>query len=156
MASFASALSREAETIRRPPPPPLGHYIMTVSKVPGAAEPINTLKFQGSKLTIPLQIVSPSDDVDADELEAFGNPASFALRLDFMFNEAPGEEMKFESTLNRLKEFCNSAGVDTNTGTPGEWLMTLPGCQFLGELKHRVNPNDVSEIYPEVGRVTAI
>jgi len=156
MASFADALNREAETIKRPPPPPLGHYTMAVSKVPGAAEPINTQKYQGSKLTIPVQIISASDDVDADELEAFGNPAGFNLRIDFMFNEAAGEEMKFESTLNRLKEFCTSAGIDTESGQLKEWLMQLPGCQFLGELKHRVNPNDVSEIYPEIGRVTAL
>lgn len=156
MASFSEALNRPAETIKRPPPPPLGHYIMGVAKVPGAAEPINTQKFQGSKLTIPIQIISASDDVDMDELEAFGNPAGFNLRLDFLFNEAPGEEMKFESTLNRLKEFCAAAGADVETGTPQEWLMNLPGAQFLGELRHRVNPNDVSEIYPEIGRITAI
>lgn len=156
MPSFSDALNRSAETIKRPPPPPVGHYIMAVSKVPGAAEPVNTQRFTGSKLTIPVQIISPSDDVDTDALEAFGNPAGFNLRLDFMFNEAPGEELKFESTLNRVKEFCATAGLDVSTGTLGEWLVALPGCQFMGELKHRVNPNDIEEVYPEIGRVTAL
>lgn len=155
MASFADALSRSSETIRRPPPPPIGHYIMQITKMPGAAEPINTAKFQGSKLTFAISLVSPSDDVDTDELEEFGNITGVNLRLDFMFNEAPGEEIKFEGALNRLKEFCEKCGIDTEGKSVGEFLTETPGCQFLGELRHRSNPNDIEEVYPEIGSITA-
>lgn len=155
MASFSDALNRSSETIKRPPPPPIGHYVMTISKAVPPAEPINTAKFQGSKLTLPVSIVSAAEDVDEDELADFGNVAGFNLRLDFMFNEAPGEETKFESTLNRLKEFCLKCGVEDTPGKAlSEMLMELPGTHFIGELKHRANPNDIEEVYPEIGATT--
>lgn len=155
MASFADALNRSTETIKRPPPPPIGHYVMQVTKMPGAAEPMNSAKFTGEKLTINVAIVSPLDDVDEDELADFGNPAGFPLRLDFIFNTAADEEMKFEQTLNRLKTFCVNCGIEEEGKNLGEMIAELPNTQFIGELKHRLDPNDPESVFPEIGRTTA-
>lgn len=155
MASFSDALNRRAEDIRRPPPPPLGHYVMRVSKVVSPAEAINTQNFQGKKLTIPVALVSATEDVDEDLLAEFGNITGVNLKLDFLFNEAVGEEMKFEGTLNRLKEFCEKCGVDLSEGSLAEWLEQLSNMQFIGELRHRMNKDNPEEIYPEIGATTA-
>ena len=155
MASFADALNRRAEDIRRPPPPPIGHYVMQVAKMPGAAEPMNSARFTGEKLTVQVTVVSALDDVDQDELADFGNVAGFPLRLDFIFNTDPNETMKFEQTLNRLKTFCTHCGIDEEGKSLGEMLAELPNAQFVGELKHRTDPNDSESIYPEIGRTTA-
>lgn len=157
MARFADALDRTAETIKRPPPPPLGHYVLQVTKVPSPPEEMNSAKFTGSKLTIPLAILSATDDVDEDELAEFGNISGVPLRLEFIFNEAPGEEQKFEATLNRLKEFCERCGVDVSEGTTVmQWLAELAGCQFIGQVKHKADQNDPTILYPEIGATTAV
>ena len=152
MARFADALDRSMETIKRPPPLPLGHYIMTVPKMPSAPEQMNSTKGDYEKLTINVQIVGASDDVDPDELADFGNVAGTPLRIDFIFNNDPAESQKFEGTLNRLKTFMGHCGVDTSEGSLGEKLSELVGAQFLGEVKHRTDPNDPEIIYNEVGR----
>ena len=156
MARFADALNRQMETIKRPPPLPIGHYIMSINKMPGAPEAMNSSKGSFEKLTINVQIVSASDDVDPDELSDFGNVAGTPLRLDFIFNNDPAESAKFEGTLNRLKSFMQHCGVDADSGVLGEKLAELVGMQFLGEVRHRPDPNDPEIVYNEVGRTAPI
>ena len=155
MARFSDALDRKAEDIRRPPPLPIGHYVMQVTKVPDAPEEMNSSKGTYEKLIIPVSVVSPMDDVDPDELSAYGNVTGAPLRLDFIFNCDPAEEAKFEGTLNRLKEFISKAGVDIEEGQLGQWLTELPSAQFIGEVRHRPDPNDPNIVYSEIGRTTA-
>lgn len=155
MAKFADALDRSLETIKRPPPLPIGHYVMRVTKMPDPAEAM-----QGKdgtpyeKLTINVATVSASDDVDPDELAAYGNVGGVGMRVDFIFNGE--DEMKFEGTLNRLKEFMAKCGIDADSGALGEKLAELPNAQFLGEVKHRFDPNDANVVYNEIGRTAAL
>jgi hypothetical protein len=158
MARFADALNRTMDTIKRPPPPPLGHYLMQVTKVPSAPEAMNSAKFTGSKLTINVRIVAPLDDVNPDDLAEFGNVVGVPLRLDFIFNEDPEEEAKFEATANRLKEFARKCGVpdvDSPTKRLLETISELANTQFIGQLTHRQDPNDPMISYPEIGATTA-
>lgn len=155
MARFTDALNRSMEEIKRPPPLPIGHYIMSITKMPDAPEDMNSSKGSYEKLTIQCQTVVASDDVDPDELADYGNPAGVPLRLDFIFNTDPAEEAKFEGTLNRLKDFMAKCGVDVSGGSLGEKLPELVGCQFLGEVRQRPDPNDSNILYNEIGRVTA-
>lgn len=154
MPSFSDALNRAAETIKRPPPLPVGHYVLQVTKMPDPPEQMNSKVGVLEKLTIQCQSVSPHDDVDPDEIADYGNPAGVPLRLDFLFNTE--DEAKFEGTLNRLKNFCAACGVNVEEGSVSEWLTELPNAQFLGEVKHRPDPNDPDIIYTEVGRTAAL
>jgi hypothetical protein len=156
MAKFADALDRSLETIKRPPPLPIGHYVMRVVKMPDPAEEMTGKDGTTyEKLTINVQTVSASDDVDPDELQAYGNVAGVPMRIDFIFNTE--DDMKFEGSLNRLKEFMARCGVDVEeSSTLGEKLAELPNTQFLGEVKHRLDPNDPNVVYNEVGRTTSL
>lgn len=154
MAKFADALDRSAETIKRPPPLPLGHYIMRVTKMPDPPEEMDTKVGKMEKLTISVASVSPLDDVDPDELEAFGNPSGVPLRIDFLFSSE--DENKFEATLDRLKRFCGYCGIDVTAGSLSSWLTELPNAQFVGEVKHRLDPNDSEITYSEVGRTAPV
>lgn len=155
MARFSEALNRSMETISRPPPPPQGHYVMSVTKVP---DPATEMKGKDGtlleKYTIPVTIISAHDDVDTDELAAFGNVAGTPLRIDFIFNTS--DDMKFEGTLNRLKEFMDRCGVDVSDGVLMEKVSELVGAQFLGQVTHRLDPNDASIVYAEVGKTYAL
>ena len=156
MARFADALNRSMDSIKRPPPPPLGHYLMQVAKVPSAPEPMSSAKFTGSKLTLNVKVLAETEDVDPDELSEFGSVAGIPLRLDFIFNEDPEETAKFEGALNRLKEFMRKCGVDVDTERPLlECLGELANAQFIGQITHRQDPNDPMISYPEIGATTA-
>lgn len=155
MAKFSDALDRSLETIKRPPPLPIGHYVMRVTKMPDPAEEMTGKDGTSyEKITINVATVSASDDVDPDELAAYGNVANVPLRLDFIFNN--DDEMKFEGSLNRLKEFLSKCGIDAESGSLGEKLTELPNAQFLGEVKHRLDPNDANVVYNEIGRTTSL
>lgn len=158
MGKFAEALNRTAETIVRPPPAPIGLYLMRIVKLPDPTEPLKGKDGTNyAKLTIPVEVVSPYE-VDEDDLEHFSNGgknsvAGLRLRSDFLFNE--DDDAKFENTLVRLKEFLEKCGIDTTTGSMGDWLNESPNAQFIGEVKHRADPNDDKTIYAELGRATA-
>lgn len=154
MGKFADALNRTAETIKRPPPPPIGLYVLRCVKMPDPPSPMAGKDGTNySKLTVLHETLSPYE-VDEDELAAYpGSPTGIVLRNDFIFNE--DDDAKFEGTLVRLKEFLEKSGISTSSGTLSEWLSELPNTQVIGELKHRADPNDDKVIYSELGRVTA-
>ena len=154
MPSFASALDRSLETIKRPPPPPLGSYIALVTKMPDPAE-----SFAGKdgttyeRVTIQMKLLSPLDDVDPDEVTAFGQISGVPVRLTFLLNTA--DEQKFEQTLNRIKEFLGRCGIE-GEGSLGEKLSELPNCQVGVTIEHRADPNDPLILYPEISRTFAL
>lgn len=154
MPKFADALDRSAETIKRPPPLPLGHYIFQVVRMPDPPEEMSTKIGPMEKLTVQCAAVAPSDDVDPDEVRDFGNVQGVPMRLDFLFNNEDAN--KFEATLNRLKMFCEQCGVDISSGSVNEWLSQLPNAQFLGEVSHRMDPNDPEIFYAEIKRTAGV
>lgn len=156
MARFSDALNRQMEDIKRPPPLPLGHYILSIPKMPSPPEPMASSKGSYEKMTINAVVVSAGEDVDPDELRDYGNVAGQAMRIDFIFNNDPDEAAKFEGTLNRLKAFMGHCGVDTSSGHLGEKLTELVGCMFMGEVGHRSDPNDPMVVYSEIKRTAPV
>lgn len=154
MPKFADALDRSAETIKRPPPLPLGHYIFQVTKMPDPPVEMDTKVGPMEKLTVLCQAVAPHDDVDPDELAEFGQVQGVPARIDFLFSSE--DKNKFEGTMNRLKNFCEHCGVDVSQGTVGMWLTELPNAQFLGEIGHRLDPNDSEVVYAEIKRTAGV
>ena len=155
MPSFASALDRSMETIKRPPPPPLGSYVAIVTKMPDPAE-----SFSGKdgttyeRITIQMKILSALDDVDPYELADFGQINGVPLRMNFLFNTS--DENRFEQTLNGLKDFLSKCGVDGDSGVLGERLSELPNCQVGVTIEHRADPKDPMILYPEISRTFAL
>lgn len=148
MPRFAEALDRSAETIKRPPPLPEGYYIARVTKMPDPPEEMDTKAGKMEVLRIPMASVAAHEVNDPDALEAFGNPAGVPLRMDFLFSNE--DNNKFESTLNRFKNFCSHIGLDTTTGTMGEWLRSMPNGQCLVLIGHRLDPNDSNNVFAEI------
>ncbi len=154
MARFSEALARAAEEIKAPPPLPLGHYIMRVTKVPDAPSEVTFSTGSADKLTFNVETVSAYDDVDPDMLAEYGNPAGRPMRLEFLFNH--DDEIRFETTLNQLKAFLANCGIDTDSGTLQEWINDVPNRQFLGQIGHQRDKNDASIVYARIGRTSAV
>lgn len=154
---FSDALDRKLEEINRPPNLPVGHYIWTISKHPETDE----LESQRTgktfdRLTFNLTCVSASDDVDPDELEAYGNVAGAMNRKTFLFDTDPEEKAGFERSLFDVKRFLTNCGVDADSMGLSEALAASVGTQFLGELTHRPDPNDSEIIYTEVRKTAPV
>lgn len=152
---FKSSLDRHLEEVERPPILPLGHYIWNITKHPSNDPLTGKDGTPYTKLTFHLGCISAHDDVDEDELSAYGNCNGAYGKLDFLFNEAEGEERKFEETLFRVKTFLEACGIDMKGKSTGEALAESVGASFLGEVKHRPDPNNPDRIYEEIGRFAA-
>lgn len=150
---FSDALDRKLEEIKRPPNPPTGHYTWTVSKHPDIEENLETRDGRTyDRVTFQCQIVSPSDDVDEDELAEFGNVQGAMSRKQFLFFHGEDDKAAFERSMFNLKRFLGHCGVEADDMPMSEALAASVNCQFLGELTHRPDPNDPEVIYAELGR----
>lgn len=149
MPSFSDSLDRKLESIKRPPPPPIGSYVMRVTKMPDPPE-----KFDGKdgtvyeRITFPLQILSPLEDTDPDEIAAFGNVTGVLLRRQFLFNTS--DEQRFEQSLNQVKTFLKHLGIEADDMSLSEALSMSPNCQCGGTIEHRLDPKDPDNLFAEI------
>lgn len=152
---FTDALDRSLENIKRPPNPPVGHYVMQVKKHPenSSFEARNSGK-TFDRLEFTLVIVEAKDDVDPEELEEYGDPAGFALRKSFLFDN--DDDNAYEKSLYNLRRFLEQLGVQASGESLSEALAQSVGAQCIGELKHRADNEDAEVIYAELGRTSAL
>lgn len=152
MAKFSDALDRSMDDIKRPPALPIGNYIFRITKVPEAPREVEGKPYE--ILKFPCAVVSAMDDVDPDELDAFGKVEGAPASVDFIFNTDPAETRAYESTLARLKDFLARAGVEGSTLK--EQIARSANAQFMGEVGHRPDPNDSSNVFAEIRRTAAV
>lgn len=150
---FTDALDRKVEDVKRPPNPPVGHYIWQVRKHPDtdSFESRNTGK-TFDRVSFQMSCVSPGDDVDPDDLAEYGDVTGFVTVKTFLFDNE--DETAFERSMFNLKRFLDHLGV--TEGELGEALAASVGAQCMGELKHRPDPNDPEIVYAELGKTASI
>jgi len=151
---FSDALDRTLDEIKRPPNLPVGHYIWQIEKFPDMDEfESSRTGDQFERITFNLVCVAASDDVDSDDLEAYGNVQGAKNRKTFMFTNNEEEKASFDRSMFNLRRFLGHCGVDENLSI-SEGLAESVGKQFLGQLNHRPDVNDPEIVYTEIG-VTA-
>lgn len=152
---FSSALDRKLEEVKRPPNPPVGHYIWQITKHPSVDE------FEGrdgtafERVTFNITVVAAGDDVDTDELAEYGNIQGYQSRKTFLFSGDEEDKAGFERSMFNLKRFLEHCGVDQSLSL-AEALAASVNQQFMGELTHRPDPKDPEVIYAEVGKTAAL
>lgn len=143
---FTSALETTANDVEKPLDLPQGTYIWTVTKVPSQ----NTSQSgEWNIVEFPVKPVSAEDDVDEDDLEAFGPVGSAQSRVSFMFPTDPDRENDFKKTLFRMKKFLQETlAVDCDdNATISEMLANSVNCQFLASCTWRqVDENTYVEV----------
>lgn len=153
---FSDALDRKLEEIKRPPNLPVGHYVWQISKHPEMDE-LDSQRTGTTfdRVTFQLTCLSATDDVDQDDLAAYGNVQGATQRKTFLFTRDESEKAAFDRSMFNLRRFLGHLGVDENLPL-SEALAASVGCQCLGELTHRPDPNDPEVIYAEVGRTAEL
>jgi len=148
---FTDALDRAAEEIKRPSNMPIGHYIWQVIKHPE----VTTFKDQdgneGDRIDFVCQCVSPTDDVDPDELSAYGDVTKVQLRKTFFVSDGAVDKVAYEKGMYRFKQFACVALGQPETSTVSELLANAQGCRFLGELTLRPDKENPEVMYDNLG-----
>lgn len=150
---FNKALNSAVESIERPPVPPVGHYVWQITKVPVMEKRGKDDMYQ--VVEFPLQAVSvfeDANDVDPDDLKAYGKVTGIRDRLTFMFDTT--DDARFQQTLFRLKTFLKDhLKLDVNENTPlKEALNMAVNKRFVAPLSHRPDPQNPETLYTQVGR----
>lgn len=154
MARFSESLDRAAESIKRPDPLPIGHYVMQIIKHP---ELRSTRNGDYDVVTVPTVVVAPTDDVDSDDVQSYGNVVGAPVRVEFMFPTADEEKAKYEGALNRFKQFAINCGVIIEDDTTVKQILaSLVNTQFIGQVEHQPDKTDPSVIYVRLGRTAAV
>ena len=104
-------------------------------------------------------IQSACEDIDPDELEAFGAPVSGQLvRKSFLFNTDPDEERSFKLSENQQKAFLTNLDIGLASDpamTIGEAINGSVGAFLKIQITHRADAKDASNIFTEVGATSS-
>lgn len=143
--NFAEALATRYEDIEKPPLPPLGTYNFQIkSYKPDTRGDYETLDFQ-------VTAISATDEVDSDELAAYGPVTGISTRLTFMFDK--NDPNRFAQTLDRLKTFLGDhVGCYSDGQALKEGLANSLGGVFSASTRYRPNKDDPEIQYFEIDR----
>lgn len=141
---FSKILQKQAETIEKPKPLPIGSYICVNPKLP-------EFKGVGQKETpcaeFSLTILVPSDDVDPDEIKAFGDIKGKTIRHRMFLTE--GTEFRTK------EELVNAFGIEEAGKNLGQMFNETINKQVLVTVKHRPS-EDGTDIFMEVEKLSAV
>lgn len=149
MVNFLDALNTQAVSeIEKPKAMPKGTYSFTIAKVP---ENSTTNDGEWSSVNFSAKVLAPQEDVDADELEAFGDPAGRLMRVSFMAPTDPDKKADIDQALYNLRRFLTEVlQVEASDEETLSLLMAKsPNHQFLGKVTHRQR-KDTGEIVAEL------
>lgn len=101
---FMKALDVKAEDVKPVPTPPAGHYVFQVTK-PGAindGEQWQSVRFTSQAVSV----FEDANDVDPEDLAAYGKVTSLVNDKSFMFDKINGTEADLIRFQNDVKRFC--------------------------------------------------
>ena len=152
MIDFAAALDQPANSIEKPPALPQGNYVWSVTKIPTQSQ---TSSGEWNIVEFTIVPVEATDDVDPEELEAFGSLRSGINRLPFMFPTDPSKEADVKKGLYRLKQFMlKTLKVDLPEDESLRAFMDASvNCQFIGQAVWRMVEG---ETYVDVKNTVAL
>ena len=143
--NFDEALDVKTDSVEKPPTLPQGNYIWKVSKLPTQ----NTSKSgEWAIIEFPLVCVDATDDVDPDELAAFGDVSSAFNRISFMCPTDPTKQTEVDRMLYNVKQFCENT-LRAEGETLKELIANSVHCQFIATASWR-DSDDGTNTYVDV------
>ncbi len=153
MANFSEIANKKIADVERPPLPPVGMYRWQVTKTPVIED---TAGGQYTSISFPCKAIEAYDNVDTDELSAFGGVKNVVSSVKFFYDNQ--DATKGAQTEFRIRQFlekhCAIEGVEDMT--IGEGMAKATNCFFDGEMKHRPDKNDPEMKYAEIGKTAPV
>jgi len=154
MASFAEIANKKIADVERPPLPPVGNYRWQVTKAPSIEEA--GAGGQYTSISIPCKAVEAYDNVDSDDLSAFGGIKNVISQVKFLYDNQ--DATKGAQTEFRIRQFlekhCALEGVEDMS--IGEGLAKCVNSQFDGVMNHRPDKNDPEMKYAEIQKTAPV
>lgn len=144
MVDFSKILSKQAAAIEKPKPLPVGSYIALNPALP-SFEAVG--KKETPAAVFQFQIVAPSEDVDMQELKAYGDWKGKKQRHVLYLSEAAEYRTK--------EELVNSFGLEEGDKTLGQLFNETVNKQVMITIRHRPS-DDGTGIYAEIEKIAKI
>lgn len=136
---FASILDKPVEEIEAPKPLPVGTYVAVVQ---GPPEHGKSAKKETPFVRFTYKILQAGEDVDTEELEAFGELGEKTMKDTYYLTDEAGY---------RLKDTLANMGLELKDGqTMRALLDETPGCQLGIYVKHEAS-DDGQKVYANIG-----
>jgi hypothetical protein len=139
--NFMDALNTRVSEIEKPKLMPVGTYVWAVTKPHKESTSKDGKWFTIEFPVVPKMPYDVAEDVDADDLAAFGNLASAINSIRFMLDTTGGENdlEKFKYNLKRF--LLDTLRVDSDEdSTLKELLAKAVGAEFIAQAAHRTVP----------------
>lgn len=150
---FNEALNMKMDDIKRPPNPPKGLYVISVTKNP-TNSPRSSPKGEWDVIDFPVKLIDVHSEVDPEELAAFGGVGSaMPMRVSFMLDK--NDETKAKQSLFRLKTFVEDH-LKVEASTLKEALSNCAGAKCLGFVTWRPDPNNSDTVYAEISKTAPL
>jgi hypothetical protein len=140
---FSKILQKQATTIEKPKPLPVGTYLVNNPQLPKFAA---IGKNETPCAEFSLTILAPQDDVDPEALAAYGDVRGKNIRHRMFLTE--GTEYRTK------EELVNAFGVPEDGMTLGQMFNETINKQVYVTIKHRPS-DDGTEMYHEVEKLAA-
>lgn len=151
---FMSILNKNVGDIKRPPNMPIGTYRAMVLKYELSTR--ESEKGAWDIVDFIMQVIAPTEDVDTDDLQEYGDVSKKQLRNSFMFDKNdPARFAQAEFGLKRfLADHLQIDGADTMPLK--EALANSVNQQCLVAVKWRQDPKDPEAKYDEISRTAPV
>jgi len=144
---FTQGLDKNLDEIEKPPLVPRGTYIGAVSKHPTLAEVGGG---NWDKVAVPVKLIAPTEDVDPDELQAFGDIKAAFVENVFMFDKSTDGEAAFKRTEYNLKMFLQKTLLLPEGISFKEAFAASVGVQFLVTIDWYPEKDNPENIWPRI------
>lgn len=141
---FNAILSKQAATIEKPKPLPVGMYLCNNPQLP-KFEGIGKKETPGANFG--LVVLQPGDDVDQDQLREYGQYQGKNLRYTMWLTE--------NSEYRTKEELCKAFGLEEGDKTLGQLFNETISKQVYAVVTHRPS-EDGTEMYHEVSELKPV
>jgi hypothetical protein len=159
--NFDDIGSMTLENVTRPPLAPLGTYRFQITKIPAWSD-IESPNGKWRALEFQCRGIAPTEDVDMDAFQAYGDAKNIMVRKSFMFTKDPEDKAGFDQTMFNLKTFLNEhlgLPVTDPNGDPIPLNLLLNNSvnkQFLGVLRYREDKNNADNKFHDLGKTAPV
>lgn len=141
-ANFESILDMPATDVERPKPLPAGTYFGVVQ---GLYEQGESAQKKTPFVRFTLAVQSVGDDVDEDEIKAFGEEGVVGKTIKSTYYTTP-------DSLFRLTDFIEACGIELDGKSIRAALDETPNCSIGFNVSHRAS-QDGTQVFAEVKSV---
>lgn len=149
---FKSIANKKLSDIERPPLIPVGTYLWMISKLP---ETTTSPDEKWDYVDFTLKCVAPTEEVDQEQIAAFGDITKVTMRHRFIFDK--NDKAAFDRTQFNLRRFLEE---HVKCATPdmglGEAMNASINNQVLASIVWRPDRNDAEVMFVNIGRTAPV